>query len=153
MKNYTFAILLNLIFLSIACKQEKDPGPDLTTQLVGQYFGEYIISGPGIGSQALTPSPMGVSLVKIQQKNNNTITVTLSIEDGNIQEHQQFDATVIPLDLSKDTLLKPGLKALYQVTATNAGTTHLFLYKDGTVVGGFAYTNSMKQTVGVSFNL
>ena len=156
MKKTAFILSLAFALFLVSCKPEKDVGPDLTTPLVGQYFGDYLIIGLGIAPQGLTPSPAALTIVRIQRKNNNTITVTLIIKDGDVMEDKQFDAAIIPLNSRDDTLLRPGLKALYQVDGTKAGAsqlTRLHLYTDGKVLGQFVYINSANQMVAVSFNV
>ena len=147
MKNATYVLLFSLIFFSMACKPEKDPGPDLTTQLVGRYKAQYTIISTGTGPSEGGPSP--ASTVEIQRKNNNTIIVLVTINDGIVQENNRFEARVSPDDADYPTAgSRPGRKKIgsYEVK-TDTSTGNLKLYDDRKILGGFIYNNAKRQQV------
>ncbi|MPR33199.1 hypothetical protein [Salmonirosea aquatica] len=148
MKNSTYAVLFSLIFFSIACKQEKDPGPDLTTQLVGRYEAQYQIVTPG--GTLLEGGPSQASTVEIRRKNNNTINVLIAINDGIVQENNRYDAKVSLRDSENDYSSKKGRISSFKVTTENANSS-LNVYDNGDVNGGFVYGNAKGQTVSISW--
>ncbi len=151
MKKTAFILSLAFAFFFVSCKPEKDVGPDLTTPLVGQYIGDYMIGGAGTGPQGITSSPTGLTLTKIQRKNNHEINITLIINDGSIQVNKRFDATVT-IDPPEEGYSQPR-PTKYRV-AWELGTSILTLDKDGKLRGGFGYYEKEKQQmVTLSFGL
>lgn len=142
------SLLLSLILISTACKREKDPGPDLTTRLVGRYEVQYTIISPG--SAPLEGGLSPASIVEIQRRNNSTIIVLVTINDGVVQESNRYEAKVSLRDSDYDTSSKKGRISSFKVE-TNHAISSLNLYDNGDVTGGFVYTNAKGQTVSMGW--
>ena len=150
-------VMLGLITIALGgCKQSnQEATPDLATSLVGQFRATYLISDPTTQQSSSSGS---LSLVQLERKNNNTLTIKVKIDDGAVQVTDHYDAVITPANLEEDGLLIPGLRSRYNLTASNlngkgSGVSSLNLYQDGKVRGGLAYVNSLGQLVSLAFVL
>ena len=148
-------VMLSLIMVTLAgCRQSnQEATPDLATSLVGQFRATYLISDPTNQQGSASGS---LSLVQLERKNNNTLTIKVKIDDGAVQVNDQYEAVITPTTLEGDGLLIPGLRSRYNLTASNlnnkgSGVSSLNLYQDGKVRGGLAYVNSLGQIVSLAF--
>lgn len=134
-------------------RSNQDATPDLATALVGQFSATYLITDP---TSQQSSSSGSRSLVQLERKNSNTLTIKVTIDDGAVQVNDQYEAVITPTNLAGDGLLIPGLRSRYNLTASNlngkgSGVSSLNLYQDGKIRGGLTYVNSLGQIVSLSF--
>jgi|GEM_PF-4506667 len=143
MKNRSIVLVFMLTFCLGACR-EKEVGPDLTSPLTGQFGASYLIVNLTTGVSNSGPGTN--STVELRRKTNNTLLVTVKINDPQIQITDQFEATVTPTSVERDNVRIPGLRSVYEATyktsVRSTGKSLINLYNDGKIRGSFGYVNS-----------
>ncbi len=145
MKRTVFILVVFIVAVFESCKEKDEPGPDLTSKLVGEFNVRYQIVDMDNGkiiSKADSISLNGV--LKLTRKNNNTLIIQVDIKDGNIDIHDKMEGLVTEDKNQSDNLGRPGLLIKYRVlckdlTGKALSDSGLNLYKDGAVRGGLGY--------------
>ncbi|MDQ6481859.1 hypothetical protein [Dyadobacter sp. LHD-138] len=145
MKRTVFILVVFIVTVFDSCKEKEDPGPDLTSKLVGEFNVRYQIVDMDNGkiiSKADSISLNGV--LKLTRKNNNTLIVQVDVKDGNIEIHDKMEGVITEDKNQSDNLGKPGLLVKYRVlyrdlAGKSLSDSWLNLYKDGAVRGGLGY--------------
>jgi hypothetical protein len=154
MTNFLSVSLLCFTLFFGACKQgEREVGPDLATALISKSNATYLITTP---LAAPVPLQGANAVVKFDRVNNNTLNVTVRIDDGAVQVDEQYRAAVVVGSAADDGLLITGLRNVYKLKADHLnkmgyGVSHVYLYEDGKVRGGVSYVNAAGQLIMLSF--
>ncbi len=156
MKKHLILFLPLLMLATVACRDSSDVGPDLTTQLVGQYKIQYLVSSwDGLVRQE---TPTAKAFLILERKNNSTLTVRVKIDDGPVQVNDQMEATVSLADKADDYLFLPNLDSRYKLITTyytdrnkkqSEGISFLNRYRDGKIRGTLGYSQSTTRIFSI----
>lgn len=152
MKISVFTFIVSLIVIFGSCKEKENPGPDLTSQLVGIHNTDYLILNQNDRS-VVAQAKLNVanSLVKFSRKNNNTLIVQITLNDAKIEVKESFEAIVSEDNDSSDHFGRGGLlnnyRLIYKSTNGQEYNTGISLYKSGNVIGGLSYAVNKKDLI------
>jgi hypothetical protein len=143
-KSISVLIVLTVLLGLQACK-EKDPGPDLTSELVGQYEATYTLV-PQVPEPYTPPLNQNATLT-IRRRTNSLIWLTVTIKDGDYQFEREFGGTIeagAPVSPGEPIRRRFGLEYT-ELEAGTRGKTGILLYKNGTIMTGLQLMDNEKK--------
>lgn len=135
-------LFLSLILIAQSCKN-RDPIPDYTSKLVGEFDIAYLIID--LDTKEAASSDLGVSKlakINLQRKSNQYLTATVTIDDSTTKFTDTFELVVSESPDQTEVYGKPGFLASYKVgsIASNAIYYNNWnLYEDGSLIGFIQY--------------